>query len=143
MNYHGLEWELIAGTLLTTSGILVGPGIVRVRCALPSSNAANPGRHFGRRWSRSIARTRSRNRVHLLVFPLNYRILLRKEPEGGYTVTVPTLPGCVTFGETVEEAIAMAREAIELYLEDLREKGEEIPTAEGLLEYTLTVEAHA
>jgi predicted RNase H-like HicB family nuclease len=74
---------------------------------------------------------------------LNYRILLRKEPEGGYTVTVPSLPGCVTFGETVEEAITMAREAIELYLEDLREKGEEIPTEEGLLEYTLTVEAHA
>ncbi len=46
---------------------------------------------------------------------LQYRILLRKEPEGGYTVTVPTLPGCVTFGETVDEAIAMAREAIEIY----------------------------
>ena len=74
---------------------------------------------------------------------LNYRILLRREPEGGYTVTVPTLPGCVTFGETVDEAIAMAREAIEVYIEDLQEKGEEIPTEEGLLEYTLTVEAHA
>jgi len=74
---------------------------------------------------------------------LNYRILLRKEPEGGYTVTVPTLPGCVTFGETVDEAIAMAREAIELYIEDLLEKGKEIPTGEGVLEYTLTVEAHA
>jgi len=56
---------------------------------------------------------------------------------------VPTLPGCVTFGETVDEAIAMAREAIELYIEDLQDKGEEIPTGEGLLEYTLTVEAHA
>lgn len=74
---------------------------------------------------------------------LNYRILLRPEPEGGYTVTVPTLPGCVTYGETVDEAIAMAREAIELYIEHLQEKGEEIPTEEGLLEYTLTVEAHA
>jgi len=74
---------------------------------------------------------------------LNYRIHLRKEPEGGYTVTVPTLPGCVTFGETIEEAITMAREAIELYIEDLQEKGEDIPTEEGLLEYTLTIEAHA
>jgi antitoxin HicB len=74
---------------------------------------------------------------------LHYRILLRKEPEGGYTVTVPTLPGCVTFGETVDEAIAMAREATELYIEHLLEKGEEVPTEEGLLEYTLTVEAHA
>ncbi|MBN1194481.1 MAG: type II toxin-antitoxin system HicB family antitoxin [Methanomicrobiaceae archaeon] len=74
---------------------------------------------------------------------LNYRILLRKEPEGGYTVTVPTLPGCVTFGENVDEAITMAREAIGLYIEDLRERGEDIPTEEGLLEYTVTIEAHA
>ncbi|BBL68077.1 type II toxin-antitoxin system HicB family antitoxin [Methanoculleus chikugoensis] len=74
---------------------------------------------------------------------LHYRILLRREPEDGYTVTVPTLPGCVTFGETVDEAIAMAREATELYIEHLLEKGEDIPTEEGLLEYTLTVEAHA
>ncbi len=71
---------------------------------------------------------------------LQYRILLRQEPEGGYTVTVPTLPGCVTFGETVDEAIAMAREAVEVYIEELREKGEEVPTEEGLLEYRLTVE---
>ncbi|MCK9306080.1 MAG: type II toxin-antitoxin system HicB family antitoxin [Methanoculleus sp.] len=71
---------------------------------------------------------------------LNHRILLRKEPEGGYTVTVPTLPGCVTFGETVDEAIAMAREAVEIYIEGLQEKGEEIPTEEGLLECTLTVD---
>lgn len=48
---------------------------------------------------------------------LNYRIFLRKEPEGGYTVTVPSLPGYVTYGETVELAKKMAREAIELYLE--------------------------
>ena len=74
---------------------------------------------------------------------LSYRILLRKEPEGGYTVTVPTLPGCVTYGETVEEAVAMAKEAIEVYLESLREHGEEIPTEEETLEYTLMVKAHA
>lgn len=74
---------------------------------------------------------------------LSYKILLRKEPEGGYTVIVPSLPGCVTYGETVEEAIEMAKEAIELYIESLREHGEEIPTEEGTLEYTLTVESHA
>ncbi|WP_221058478.1 type II toxin-antitoxin system HicB family antitoxin [Methanoculleus chikugoensis] len=73
---------------------------------------------------------------------LNYQIFLRKEREGGYTVIVPSLPGCVTYGETVDEAIAMAREAVEIYIEELREKGEEIPTEEGLLEYTLTVKAH-
>ncbi len=74
---------------------------------------------------------------------LNYRILLRKEPEGGYTVIVPTLPGCVTFGSTIEEAIAMAKEAIELFLESLRAHGEEIPTEEETLEYTLSIESYA
>jgi len=74
---------------------------------------------------------------------LSYRILLRKEPEGGYTVIVPSLPGCVTYGGTIEEAIKMAKEAIELYMESLREHGEEIPTEEATLEYTLTVEAYA
>jgi antitoxin HicB len=54
---------------------------------------------------------------------LNYRILLRKEPEGGYTVIVPSLPGCVTYGDTIEEAINMAKEAIELYIESLKEHG--------------------
>jgi predicted RNase H-like HicB family nuclease len=73
---------------------------------------------------------------------LSYRILLRKEPEGGYTVIVPSLPGCVTFGETIEEARTMAREAIELYLESLRAHGEEIPTEEEMLESTVMVPAY-
>ena len=50
---------------------------------------------------------------------LSYRILLRQEPEGGYTVTVPTLPGCITYGSDMPEAIDMAKEAIELYLESM------------------------
>ncbi|WAC04857.1 MAG: type II toxin-antitoxin system HicB family antitoxin [Methanoregula sp.] len=74
---------------------------------------------------------------------MSYRVLLRKEPEGGYTAIVPMLPGCVTFGDTIEEAIAMAKEAIELYLESLKAHGEEIPTEEGILEYTVMVKAHA
>jgi len=56
---------------------------------------------------------------------------------------VPLLPGCVTYGETIEEAIDMAKEAIELYIESLKEHGEIIPTEEGILEYSLTVEARA
>ena len=43
---------------------------------------------------------------------LTYRIMLNREPEGGYTVTVSSLPGCVTYGENVDEAIVMAKEAI-------------------------------
>jgi antitoxin HicB len=72
-----------------------------------------------------------------------YKILLREEPEGGYTVTVPVLPGCVTFGKTLNDAIDMAREAIEIYIDTLNERGEDIPTEDGLLEYTLTIKANA
>lgn len=45
-----------------------------------------------------------------------YKIQLRKEDERGYTVIVPALPGCITFGETVDEAIDMAKEAIVIRL---------------------------
>ncbi len=74
---------------------------------------------------------------------LNYRILLRKEQGGGYTVIVPSLPGCITYGEDIDEAIKMAKEAIELYIESLKAHGEEIPDENDTLEYTVTVEAHA
>lgn len=47
--------------------------------------------------------------------------------EGGYIVTVPTLPGCVTQAETFEETKKMARDAIRLYLKVLKEDKEEIP----------------
>jgi antitoxin HicB len=70
-----------------------------------------------------------------------YRILLNKEPEGGYTVTVPALSGCITFGETVDEAITMAREAIELYIESLMAHNEPIPDESNTLEYSLTLTA--
>ncbi|WP_202909818.1 type II toxin-antitoxin system HicB family antitoxin [Mucilaginibacter pedocola] len=43
------------------------------------------------------------------------------EDEGGYSVSVPGLPGCFTQGETIEEATLMANEAIELYLQSLQE----------------------
>ncbi|MBI3969794.1 MAG: type II toxin-antitoxin system HicB family antitoxin [Chloroflexi bacterium] len=58
----------------------------------------------------------------------SYAIILHPdEEEGGYTVTVPALPGCVTQAETLEEAIAMARDAIGLYLESLLADGQPIP----------------
>ena len=73
---------------------------------------------------------------------LNFKILLKKEPEGGFTVFVPSLPGCITYGATVDESIINAKEAIELYIESLKAHGEEIPTEENMLEYTLTLSAH-
>jgi antitoxin HicB len=57
-----------------------------------------------------------------------YTIILDPDPdEGGYTVTVPALPGCVTQGESIEEAIAMAKDAIRLYIESLIADGEPVP----------------
>jgi len=74
---------------------------------------------------------------------LTYRVLLNKEPEGGYTVTVPSLPGCITYGETVDEAMVMAKEAIELYVESLVENNEPIPDETNTLEYSITLTATA
>ena len=60
-----------------------------------------------------------------------YTIVLHPEPEeGGYSVTVPALPGCFAQGETVEEAISKAREAIRLHIEGLLEDGEPVPEEE-------------
>jgi antitoxin HicB len=57
-----------------------------------------------------------------------YTIILHPNPEeGGYTVTVPALPGCITQGETLEEAIAMAKDAIRLHVESLIADGEPVP----------------
>ncbi|KKQ25977.1 MAG: hypothetical protein US40_C0004G0012 [Candidatus Roizmanbacteria bacterium GW2011_GWC2_37_13] len=56
---------------------------------------------------------------------LNYTAVFQKEPEGGYTVFVPLLPGCVSYGKNLEEAKKMINEAIELYIESLSEHKEE------------------
>lgn len=56
-----------------------------------------------------------------------YLCHFRPEPEGGFTVTCPKLPPVVTYGETLEEAQANAREAIELCLDVWRQDGKEIP----------------
>jgi antitoxin HicB len=57
----------------------------------------------------------------------SYVILLQPEPEGGYTVTCPALPGLVTYGETLEQARAKAADAISGYFACLREDGEADP----------------
>jgi predicted RNase H-like HicB family nuclease len=59
-----------------------------------------------------------------------YLCHFQPEPEGGFTVTCPKLPPVVTYGETLEEAQANAREAIELCLDVMREEGEAIPPAD-------------
>lgn len=69
-----------------------------------------------------------------------YKIHLYKEPEGGFTVSVPVLPGCITYGENLDDAMEMAKEAIELYIEELQERGEMIPDDRNTLEYSLNLE---
>lgn len=57
-----------------------------------------------------------------------YSVILHPDPEqGGYWVTVPALPGCLSQGDTIEEAIANAREAIKLHIEGMIEDGEPVP----------------
>lgn len=58
---------------------------------------------------------------------LDYTVYLQKDPEGGYVVSAPALPGCVTQGETREEALEMVKDSIEGYLISLQKHGEPIP----------------
>ena len=68
-----------------------------------------------------------------------YKIHLHIEPEGGFTVTVPALPGCITYGKNLNEAIEMAKEAIELYIEVLQENEEIVIDDSNTLEYSLNL----
>lgn len=60
---------------------------------------------------------------------LRYTVLLYPD-EGVFSVVVPALPGCVTWGHTAEEALAMARDAIEGHIAALRETGQDVPEEE-------------
>ena len=52
---------------------------------------------------------------------MKFKVVLEPSEEGGYTVFVPSLPGCISEGETVDEAMENIREAIELYLEPVED----------------------
>lgn len=64
---------------------------------------------------------------------MEYSVVIHKEEEGGYWVEVPALPGCYSQGETLEETLANAKEAIELYLEVLREESQAVPKDEEVV----------
>lgn len=57
-----------------------------------------------------------------------YTAVFEPEKSGGYSVTIPALPGCISQGDTFEQALSNITEAAELYLEDLKES--EIPSEE-------------
>lgn len=64
---------------------------------------------------------------------MKFKVILEKEEGGGYSVTVPALEGCYTQGDTFEEAIENAEEAIEGFIETLRANNQPIPTDEELV----------
>lgn len=62
-----------------------------------------------------------------------YTVILEPEAKGGYHVFCPTLPGCHSEGETIEESLRNIREAIELYVESLIAHGEPVPDDSGVV----------
>jgi predicted RNase H-like HicB family nuclease len=57
---------------------------------------------------------------------MEYTVLIHRAEEGGYWTEVPALPGCFSQGESVEQALANAQEAIEAHIAALREDGQEV-----------------
>lgn len=66
---------------------------------------------------------------------MRYSVVIHKDPGSGYGVTVPDLPGCFSAGETLDQALALAREAIECHLEGLLLDGDPIPEQRPLEEH--------
>ena len=60
---------------------------------------------------------------------MKFRIVIEPDEDGVFVATVPSLPGCISQGATRAEALQNIREAIEGYVESLRERGEPIPPA--------------
>jgi len=67
--------------------------------------------------------------------------MLEPDETGGYVAVCPGLAGCYSQGETVQEAIANIKEAIELCLDDMRARGESIPDPSGVLVASVVVTA--
>ncbi len=71
---------------------------------------------------------------------LKYTVIYLEEPEGGFTIIVPSLPGCVTYGKNIDEAKKMAEDAIRVYLESLQKHSEEIPVEKNSLVSSVDLE---
>jgi predicted RNase H-like HicB family nuclease len=74
---------------------------------------------------------------------LRYNVIFRPEPEGGFTVIVPSLPGCVTYGRNLKEAKEMALDAIKGYIISLKKHKEPIPTDKESFFTSLDIEIGA
>jgi len=63
---------------------------------------------------------------------MKLKVILEPSAEGGYTIIVPSLPGCITEGETKEEALANVQESVELYLDPVEDDSDFAPNEETL-----------
>ena len=63
---------------------------------------------------------------------MNLKVILEPSDEGGYTAVVPALPGCISEGDTKEDAVRNIREAIELYIEPVEDDQTFAPNAESV-----------
>lgn len=59
---------------------------------------------------------------------LNYNVIFKPEADGGFTATVPALPGCVTYGRNLKDAKTMVLDAIKIYIQSLKKHNEPIPS---------------
>ncbi len=64
---------------------------------------------------------------------MQYTAIFEAEPDGGYHASCPSLPGCHSEGDTLDEAVANLREAIAVYLESLQAHGESFPVEDILI----------
>jgi len=71
-----------------------------------------------------------------------YRVIISKDPEGGYLADIPTLKYCMSSGDTIEEAMENIREALEGVLEVMEEEGLPIPDDTNSIEYSLSIPAN-
>lgn len=71
---------------------------------------------------------------------VTYNLIFNPEPEGGFTVIVPSLPGCVTYGKNLTEARKMAKEAIEAYLASLKKHEDIVPDDQSSFFSTINFE---
>ena len=70
---------------------------------------------------------------------MEYVVVIHAAEEGGYWAEVPALDGCFAQGETIEDILAEAREAVSSHIEALREDGQEVPRGSGILIATVAL----
>lgn len=74
---------------------------------------------------------------------MQFNVLFRPEPEGGFTATVPSLPGCITYGKTLSQAKEMAEDAITGYIASLKKHQQKVSSDEGSFVTLLSVGTYA